>query len=76
MNVVDFAYEVIEMQQRIEMLERQLAHYKDMYEMQCDSLARSDTHTRKMTAMILEAALDPDSAISKGNAVVAVGPTR
>ena len=71
MNIVDFAYEVLEMQQRIEFLERDLAHYKELYRMSCESLDRSDAHTKEMIGMTFKALLDPNSAVNKGYAAIA-----
>ncbi len=66
MSVVDFAYEVLEMQQRIDFLERELEHYKELHRMNCESLDRSDAHTKEMIGMTFMALLDPDSVLNKG----------
>lgn len=71
MRVVDFAYEVIEMQERIDFLERELKHYKELHRMSCESLDRSDAHTKEMIGMTFKALLDPNSVVSKGYAAVA-----
>lgn len=68
MRVVDFAYEVLEMQRRIEFLERELAHYKELHRINCESLDRSDAHTKEMICMTFHALLDPDSIVNKGYA--------
>lgn len=71
MRVVDFACEVIEMQERIDFLERELKHYKELHRMNCESLNRSDAHAKEMIGMTFKALLDPDSVVNKGYAVIA-----
>lgn len=71
MSVVDFAYEVLEMQQRIDFLERELERYKELHRMNCESLDRSDAHTKEMIGMTFKAVLDPNSVVSKGYAAIA-----
>lgn len=71
MSVVDFAYEVLEMQQRIDFLERELEHYKELHRMNCESLDHSDAHTKEMIGMTFMALLDPDSVLNKGYAAIA-----
>ena len=71
MSVVDFAYEVLEMQQRIDFLERELEHYKELHRMNCESLDRSDAHTKEMIGMTFKALLDPNSVVNKGYSSIA-----
>ena len=66
MSVVDFAYAVLEMQQRIDFLDRELERYKELHRMNCESLDRSDAHTKEMIGMTFMALLDPDSVLNKG----------
>jgi len=71
MSVIDFAYEVLEMQQRIDFLERELYHYKELHRMNCESLDRSDKHTKEMIGLTFKAILDPNSVVNKGYAAIA-----
>lgn len=70
MNAVDFAYEVLEMQQRIEFLERELAHYKELHRINCESINRSEAHTKEMFSITLKSLLDPNSVVNKGYAAI------
>ncbi len=69
-SIVDFAYDIIHMQEEIEQLRHERDHYKKLHEMNCDALNRSDKHTREMTGLMLKAVLDPDSVINKGHAAI------
>lgn len=60
-TIVDMAYEVIDMQQRILELEREVAHYKDLHEMNCKRNEVLDDGHRKMMSTIFNAVLDPNS---------------
>ena len=71
MSVVDFAYEVVGMQQRIDFLERELEHYKELHRMNCESLDRSDAHTKEMIGLTFKALIDKDSVVNKGYAAIA-----
>lgn len=66
MDVVDFAYQIIAMQNKIERLEGEVAHYKHLHEMEREALDSSFQNTRNMIGTVLEAVIDPDSGLNKG----------
>ena len=66
-DVLDFAYQVIAMDEEISHLRRELEHYKKMHEMHCKSMNNSLESSKKFVGIILSAALDPESAINKGH---------
>ena len=70
MNIIDFAYEVLEMQERIVFLERELDHYKKMHKMNQESLARIDLNSRQSFAKTLDVLLDKNGFLSKGYAAI------
>ena len=63
-TIVDMAYEVIDMQQRILELEREVAHYKGLHEMNCKHHEVLDDGHRKMMDTIFNAVLDPNSVLN------------
>ena len=69
-DVVDFAYQIISIHHENEQLRNELDHYKKMHKSSCESMNKSHEHTKKMTAIILSAAIDPDSVINKGHATI------
>ena len=71
MKIIDFAYEVLAMQDRIDFLERELDHYKELHRINCESLDSSDKHTKEMIGLTFKAMLDPNSVVNKGYAAIA-----
>jgi hypothetical protein len=69
-DVVDFAYQVIEMHKEIMFLRGEVEHLKGIEKIHRDSLANSDKHHKEFLGIILGAALDPDSSINKGHAAM------
>lgn len=44
---------------------------RNFHRMNCESLDRSDAHTKEMIGMTFMALLDPDSVLNKGYAAIA-----
>jgi hypothetical protein len=65
LNVVDFARQIISMDNTIERLEWELAHEKEMNKILQDGQNRSLKHGQEMTGMILSALVDPESPINQ-----------
>ena len=70
-DVVDFAYQIIDLKDENERLARRVEHLEDINKTLKESLDRSDNHTQEMTGIILNAALDPNSLINRGEAAIA-----
>ena len=64
-DVVDFAYQIISMDNKIHMLEGEVEHLKELNKIHRESINRSDKHTKEITGIILGAVLDPESSINK-----------
>lgn len=69
-TIVDFAYEIIAMNEENISLRRGLEHYKLMHEDNMKSMKQSQDATMKNIGTIIGAVLDPDSAINKGSAAL------
>jgi len=69
-DVVDFAYQIIEMHEKILSLQSELNHYKKLHQQSRDFIRQSGENTKEMTGIILEAVLDPNSIINKGNEAI------
>jgi hypothetical protein len=67
-DIVDFAYQIIALHRENETLRRKLAHSEELVDMYSKSTKDSIEHGNKMVGLILTAALDPGSVISKGHA--------
>jgi len=65
-DIVDFAYQIIALYEENTILKDELVHYKKMHELNCKELEQSDIHTKKITGILLTAAIDPDSVINRG----------
>ena len=68
-DILDLAYQVIDLHNENEALRRRVKHLENIRAINNKSLARSDGHTREMTRMMLNAVLDPDSALNKVSAL-------
>ena len=69
-SVVDMAYQIIDMHDRIQTLEREVAYYKPYQKMYTDSLNESIAASGAMIGTMLSAAMDPNSVINKGFAAI------
>jgi len=69
-TVLDFAYDIIAMQNEIKYLRGKLDHYKKLYDTHCERLNSSERYTKEITGLILNAIIDPESSINKGNAAI------
>lgn len=67
-DIVDLAYQIIAIHKENEHLRQELDHYKQMHKMHCEAIDNSIENGKKMTALILEAALDPESVVNRGHA--------
>ena len=65
-DMVDFAYQIIALYEENTSLRYDLAHYKKMHELACETIRQSDIHTKEITGILLTAAIDPDSVINRG----------
>ena len=65
-DIVELAYQIIDMHKEILFLRQEVDHYKKLHEINCESLDRSHKHTMEMTGIILNAVIDPESVINKG----------
>ncbi len=64
-DVVDFAYQIIDIHREIAHLKNQVKHYKGMCEMLQKGQSDSINHNKKMIGMVLSAAIDPNSNLNK-----------
>ena len=69
-NIVDFAHEVIAMEEEIIFLRQKLADYKSLNDLNIKDLKRQEIHTSEITSIIINAVIDPESVINKGNAAI------
>jgi hypothetical protein len=69
-SVVDFAYEVISMHNKIIDLEYELAHKEELLKIQNESLNRSAEHSKNMLCTMIGGILDPESSINKGDRAI------
>lgn len=66
-SVLDFAYEIIAIHEKNEVLKMELEHYKKMYEIvedSCKSMHQNNVDTISMT---LTALVDPESSLNKAS---------
>lgn len=66
LDIVDLAYQILEMHEENKHLRRERDHYKSMHESEMKSLDRSLKSTKETIGMMLKAVIDPDSLINKG----------
>lgn len=69
-SVLDFAHDIIAMNDEIVMLKRELEHYKELDKINSKSIDDSRNNTNESIGFILSAVLDPESAINKGNEAI------
>ena len=64
-DVVDFAYDIIALHEENLQLRHELEHYKKLHEMNTEALNKSHESTKESIGIVLNAVLDPNSAINK-----------
>lgn len=69
-NVVDFAYEIIQLHEENLRLKEDLEHHKEYKKMLFEQFDRNEKHTNEFIGTILNAAIDPESSINKVRAVI------
>lgn len=69
-DIVDLAYQIIDMHKENISLRQELNHYEGLREDYLKSLKSSEKHTKEMTGIILSAVLDPKSVINKGHEAI------
>lgn len=69
-DIVDIAYQIIDMHKENQRLKEDLKHYKKMHEMNCNATTESIESNKKFLGIMLDAALDPDSVINKGHEAI------
>ena len=70
-SILDFAYEVIDMNRKIIILKRDLAHANEMIEIYQEGAKRSEQHGANMFGIMLNGILDSESSINKGGRAIA-----
>ena len=64
-NVVDFAYEIIELHRENIRLKEELKHYKEIHEIQTRTINESIESAKQNTGIVLKALIDPNSIFNK-----------
>jgi len=70
LNIIDFANDILDMRDRITELEREVDHYKTLFEKSKDSMDRSAEATMKNIGAVLKALIEPDSVLNQGFASI------
>jgi cell shape-determining protein MreC len=65
MDIVDLAYQIIDMDRENESLKEEVAHLEEINKQYSESLDTSDKSTKECIATIINAVLDPNSSINK-----------
>jgi len=69
-DVVDFAYQIININQENIQLRNELKHCKELLAIHQKSLNKQFDHNNEIIGMVMKAAIDPDSSINKGRAAI------
>ena len=64
-NIIDFAYQIIDMDKEINYLRLELDHYKELVEILREDVDASAKSTKENTNILLSAILDPKSFINR-----------
>lgn len=65
-SALEFAHAILDMNDRIAELEREVAHYKELHRIHTESAEATQANLNDMTRSLLVAAIDPESTINKG----------
>jgi hypothetical protein len=69
-SIVDFAYQIIAMNNENNELHRKVEHLEELNRINGECLNDSANSTKEMIGTIFSAVLDPKSAINKGNSAI------
>lgn len=62
-SIIDLAYEIIDLHEQNKALLIELKHYKELNEINTEQIRKNTESTKANIGLILNAAIDPDSAI-------------
>lgn len=65
MDVVEMAYQIIEMYEENRELKRKVKHLEQISKIQGKTITNSEKHGREMMGIMMNAVLDPDSTINQ-----------
>jgi hypothetical protein len=65
MNIVNFAHQILDLEEDRNHWRRQALHYKGMYDMHAKSTDESIQHNMQLMGTVLLAALDEDSGLNR-----------